>query len=430
MMRKYLPALLFKPTTLMVVYIAGAIFVSVQLILLGTHPFIFPKPPYPDDIMNHPRYMNLFIGKMNLLTEYNNYVIFKSSFFHLLNGTNLYSIYPAEHWDFYKYSPTFALFMGLLAYLPNIIGLSIWNLLNGMTVFFAIRMLPFNTKTQCILMWFIVNELFTTYSNTQSNGLMCGLIIAAYGCMQQRKIILATLWLVCATYIKVYGAIGFCFFLFYPDKLKFILYAIFWTIVFAALPLMVTPFHTLVWQYHNWLSLMIADATAAKGLSVVGWLESWFGIENSKMYVTLIGMLLFLLPFVRIKQYRNEAYKLLILAFMLIWVIIFNHKAESSTYIIAVTGVGIWYYTMPKAKWRMAVLALVLIFTCLSTTDFFPMYVRVHFIYPYKIKAFPCIVAWCVVLAELLFLKQSSVRSSVPGKNTPQYVPENNKALA
>ncbi len=401
--------LLFKPEFLLLVFSVAAIIISIQLILLGTHPFTLPKPPYPNDIMNRPEYMNLFIGQTNVLTEYNNYMIFKYSFFHLVNGTNLYTIYPAQHWDFYKYSPTFALLMGVLAYLPNVIGLSIWNLLNGVALFFAIRMLPFNSKAQSILMWFVANELLTCFSNSQSNGLMCALIIAAYGCMQHSKFMWATLWLVLATYIKVYGAIGFCLFLFYPGKLKFVGYAVMWTIIFAALPLTVTPLHTLVWQYHNWADLMIADATSSTGLSVAGWLESWFGIQNSKTYVTVIGILLFLIPFVRINQYKNEVYRLLILASMLIWVIIFNHKAESPTYIIAVTGVGIWYYAMPKAKWRMAVLWMVLIFTCLGTTDLFPMYVKQHFIYPYKIKAFPCIVAWCVVLADLLLLKTAEI---------------------
>lgn len=394
--------LLFKPRFILLVYAVLAIIASLQAILLGPHLFHMPKV-FPVDIMNKPEYMNQFIGKY--LTEYNNYVIFKCSFFHLVHGTNLYGLYPAEHWDFYKYSPTFALFMGGMAYLPDVVGLSIWNILNAIAVFFAIRMLPLGVRKQCLILWFVALELLTCLQNSQSNGLMCGLMIAAYGCMEQRKILLATLWLVLAMYIKVYGAIGFCLFLFYPGKLKFILYAILWTVIFAALPLLVTPMYTLVWQYQNWASLMIADAAAARGLSVTGWLYSWFGIENVKMYVTGIGIILFLIPFARFRLYGNEVFKLLLLASMLIWVIIFNHKAESSTFIIAVAGVGIWYFAMPQAKWRTALFWLVFVFTCLATTDIFPMFVKKQFIYPYKIKAVPCIIAWCVVFCELMMIK-------------------------
>jgi hypothetical protein len=40
--------------------------------------------------------------------------------------------------------------------------------------------------------------------------------------LEQRKVMWAALCLVAATFIKLYGAIGFCLFLFYPDKLKFL----------------------------------------------------------------------------------------------------------------------------------------------------------------------------------------------------------------
>jgi hypothetical protein len=407
MNRQQVSAIFYKPGTLFVVYVIAAIFAAVQLYSLGTHAFTFPVDPYPEDIMNHVEKMNQFVGKQ--LTEYNNYLIFKYSFFHLISGSDLYGLYPDLHWDYYKYSPTFALLMGPLAWLPNLIGLILWNLLNALTVFFAVRMLPFDVKTRCLLMWFISFELLTCLQNTQSNGLMCGLIIAAYGCMHQGKTAWAALWLVLATYIKVYGAIGFCLFLFYPGKQRFIFYAVIWTVLLGALPLLVTPFHTLVWQYHNWAGLMIADASAAVGLSVAGVLSSWFGIKHGMLIVTLIGIVLFLLPFVRTKLYKDEVFRLLTLASMLVWVIIFNHKAESSTFIIAVAGVGIWYFAMPPARWRTGLLITVFVFTSLSTTDIFPPVVKRHLIYPYKVKAVPCILVWCVVFSELMQLRAGSV---------------------
>jgi len=52
-------------------------------------------------------------------TYYNNYVIFKQSFAHLRSGSDLYGYHLQEHWDLYKYSPTFALFFGVFAWLPD-----------------------------------------------------------------------------------------------------------------------------------------------------------------------------------------------------------------------------------------------------------------------------------------------------------------------
>ncbi len=403
-----LKAFVLRPGFLLVVYIALALIAAVQLIALGSHVFAMPKSP-SEDIMQHQEILNLYIGKH--MTDYNNYVIFKYSFFHLLDGKNLYGIYPDEHWDLFKYSPTFAFLMGLLAYLPDIVGLSIWDLLNTLTLFLAIRMLPFSAKTQCLLMLFIGLELLTSLQNAQSNGLMCGLMIAAYGCMERQKAVWATLWLVIATFIKIYGAIGFCLFLFYPDKVKFVLYALFWTMVLAAMPLLVTPLSALIWQYHNWATLLAADASATYGISVAGWLRSWFGISNGRTYVTLVGAVLFLIPLLRYKLYGNAVYRLLILASMLIWVIIFNHKAESPTYIIAVAGVGIWYFTMPAAAWRTTLFWTVFVFTSLGTTDLFPPFIKNSFLIPYTIKAFPCIMVWCMVTVELLLM---NARAQLP----------------
>jgi hypothetical protein len=78
-----------------------------------------------------------------------------------------------------------------------------------------------------------------------------------------------------------------------------------------------------------------------------------------------------------------------------------------------VAGAGIWYFSRPRAAWRMAVLWFVFIFTCLATTDIFPPYVKTHFIYPYNIKVFPCIVAWCVVFAELMLLKRDAPDTAI-----------------
>ncbi|MBX2907350.1 MAG: DUF2029 domain-containing protein [Taibaiella sp.] len=400
--------LVLNPRFLLLVFVLAAIGASVQNVLLGLHPYIPPKPgTFPNDIMNTPEQMNLFIGKY--LTEYNNYKIFKHSWFHLLNGTNLYGLYPDEHWDFYKYSPTFALLMSSMSYFPDMLGLSIWNILNAITVFFAIRTLPFKDKTQAMLMWLTAMELLTCLQNNQSNGLMCGLVIAAYGCMEKGKPMLATLWLALSVYIKVYGAIGFCLFLFYPQyRIKFALWGTIWMVLFAILPLVVTSPSTLVWQYLNWAALMKADAAAATGLSVAGWLHTWFGLDNVKSAVSIGGLLLFLAQFVRVDLYRNEVYKILMVASMLLWVVIFNHKAESPTFVIAVAGAGIWYYARPKATWRLVTILVVFIFTSLSTTDIFPPPVRKALIYPYTIKAVPCILAWCVVLLEILFLKREA----------------------
>jgi hypothetical protein len=290
----------------------------------------------------------------------------------------------------------------------------VWTFGNALALLFALRLLPFSTRSQSMLALFVLLELLTSLQNSQSNGLMAGLFIAAWACMQKGKVHWAALWLVVATFIKVYGAVGFCIFLFYPGKLRFTAWTIAWSLFFAFIPLLVTPFSTLIWQYHNWMVMMGEDQSVSYGLSVMGWLHSWFGLNSGKTIVSISGILLFLIPFARYNLYKEELYKILILAFMLIWVIIFNHKAESPTFIIAVIGVGIWYFAMPRTIWRRVMLAAVFIFTIMSPSDLFPPFIRQNLFQPYTIKAVPCIIVWCIVFIDLMTLKKGSGNEPLP----------------
>jgi len=219
--------------------------------MVGTHAFKMPsKHQYKQDIMSDTAVLKQFEGQR--YSAYNNYTVFKRSYFHLSEGKNLYTIYPKEQWDIYKYSPSFAVLMGPLALLPDLAGLILWNLLNAFVLLTAIRMLPIKQERQSLILLFVIVELLINLQNAQSNALLAGLMIAAFGCLEKRKGVWAALWLVLASYIKIYGAVGFCLFLFYPDKLKFIFYLVLWTILLFVLPLLVSPYHTLLWQYGNW----------------------------------------------------------------------------------------------------------------------------------------------------------------------------------
>jgi hypothetical protein len=350
-----------------------------------------------------------FAGK--LYTEYNNYVIFKNSFFHLIGGKDLYAWHLDEQWDLYKYSPAFALVMGLLAWMPDVLGLTLWNLANALAVFAAIRMLPLDGKKTSLLLWFLLLELLTSVQSSQSNGLMAACLIGAVGCMERRRPFWATFLIMAATFIKVYGIIGLAIFLFYPDKIRFILYTAFWSVIMFFIPLVVLSPAGLWAQYKSWVDMMAHDQSVSYGFSVMGWLHSWFGLGGAKNIVTIAGILLFFLPLVRVRQYGNQVFRLLFLAFMLIWVIIFNHKAESSTFIIAVCGVGIWYFAGEPLTWKKVLLGVVFVFTCLSPTDLFPPDIRKNIMVPYVIKVVPCIIVWVVVCIELMTVKRTATHA-------------------
>ena len=335
-------------------------------------------------------------------TSYNNYIIFKQSFFHLIENKDLFIAHAAEHWDLYKYSPTFALLMAPMAILPDAIGLTLWNLLNVLVLFFAIKKIPFKTDQAkgCILL-FIIIELLTALQNEQSNALMAGLMILGFCFLEKEKIWLGCLCIALTVYIKLFGLVAFALFLIYEKKGKFILASVTWMIVLAALPLLVISFEQLQFLYSSWWNMLSNDHSASYGLSVMGWMESWFGLGFLKNKIVLLGIVLFCLPLLKIKSYSNYEFRWRLLVSILLWVVIFNHKAESPTFIIAMCGVGMWYFFQTKNNLNLGLVILALIFTSFSPTDLFPKMIRESYVTPFVLKAVPCIFIWIKLIWEM-----------------------------
>ena len=361
--------------------------ITAQSFLLKTKTFIPGEPAY---------------------THYNNYVIFKQSFFHLIENKNLYELYPAEHFDYYKYSPTFSLFMAPLANLPDSVGLFLWNLLNVLVLYFALRRLPLSSnKTHLLMLGFVFLELLTSTQNSQSNALIAGLIIFAFTSLERKQIALASLFIVLTVFIKIFGLVAFALFMFYPNKLRAAVYTIGWTVLLAAFPLLVISVSQLSFLYQSWLHLLQNDHSASIGFSVAGWLFTWFHID-AKNATVLIGALVFCLPFLKWKYYNDVQFKLFFLSSILLWIVIFNHKAESATFIIAVTGIAIWFFSQKRTLLNTILFGAAFIFTILSPTDLFPRSIRESFVIPYVLKAVPCILIWFKIMYDLLFFKPGS----------------------
>jgi len=338
-----------------------------------------------------------------LYKRYNNYVIFKESFHHLKNGKDLYVLHQDEHFDLYKYSPTFSVFFGFFAIFPDWFGLSLWNLLNALVFSLAIYYLPKipNDQKGLILIVCLI-ELMTSMQNQQSNALIAGLLILSFGLLERDKSFWAILCIMLTIYIKLFGALGFVLLIFYPNKWKSILYGIFWFIALYLLPFIYISVQQYTALCLSWRDMLAHDHSASLGLSVMGWLHSWFNFRINKALVVAFGLLCFSLPFYKFSEYKNYRFKLLSLASILLWIVIFNHKAESPTFIIALAGAAIWYVSGERNKINTTLFVLAFIFTSLSPTDVFPRAIRVNYVVPYVLKAVPCILIWFKMIYDLV----------------------------
>lgn len=363
-------------------YALLAVAVSVQAILVGPRTFVENAPAY---------------------TDYNNYVIFQRSAVHLVEHQPLYVPYPAEHWDLFKYTPTFALAFLPFSWLPDGVGLPLWNLLNALALAFAVMALPqLDRRQQGLVLLITLMELITSLQNSQSNGLIAGLVVGAFAALERRRPGLATTLTVCAGFIKPFGLAAGLLLVAYPGFWRGVGWGAVSAVVLALAPLAVVSPGELVQLYRDWLGLLGADHSVQYGYSVMGWLATWFQWQPAKTAVLGAGLLLLVLPYLRRSAFADPVFRLQLLAFLLIWLVIFNHMAESPTFVIAMTGVALWFVPAAKDRGTVALFVLAFLLTSLSATDLFPRGVREVWVKPYVLKAVPCILIAAVLWVWLM----------------------------
>ncbi len=344
----------------------------------------------------------------------NNYDIFAGVFEHTLQQKNLYIPYPGEYIDSNHYGPLFSVLIAPFALLPDYLGSFLWCVANAWVLFYAVRQLQLTDRQQNTILLIGVLEMMTSIHNVQFNPMLTGWIMLSYVLIEKEKDTWATLFIVAGLLVKIYGIAGIAFFWFSKHKLKFILSFIFWLVVLFCLPMIISSPAFIIQSYKDWYHSLVeknaqnidaADTNFMQDISVMGMIRRIFNYDHLRNYfITVPAAILYALPFLRLSQYKQAAFRISYLCLAMIGVVIFSSSAESSTFVIAVTGVGIWYVIQEGSKkWHTnTLLVLVILLTSLSPTDLFPPYIREHLILPYSLKALPCFMVWCVLIYQLL----------------------------
>ena len=371
-------------------------------------------------------------------SHYNNYIIFKQSFFHLIARQDLYIHYPLEQYDLFKYPPTFALLFAPFSMLPDFLGYSVWTALNLLLPVFAIYKLQgVSSRVKAAMSALLLLEGFTSALNSQSNGLMLGLLLFAFVAMQNGRISQAVLFIWLTAFIKLFGILFFAMLLVFPGAVKKSLVRV--PVIFGALyllPLPVLGWEGLQRQYASMFNLLAHDHGYFVKYSVMGWLQQWFGLRPNKNLILILGLGLQCLPLlvliIKQKLWRSgtlqqmnskslERWQFLFAASWLLWMVIFNHMAESATYVIAVGGAMLAFSQVKfmnnadfesvkntqldddryNSPWILAFIMMFL-FTMLGPTDVYPKDVRFWIVETAQLKAFPCILLWGLSCIEMM----------------------------
>ena len=339
--------------------------------------------------------------QQGLTHQHNNFLIFRAASRHLLAGADLYAAYPAEHSDFYKYSPTFALLFLPFAYLPFSIAMLAWNALNAGALFVAIGMvLPRRAATIARAIAFL--DMLGSLQNVQSNALVAALIVLTFAGYERRHTAMGSLAAVAGTFIKLFPLAGVSFALFHPRKARVAVAVTLGMVAFALLPLLVTPAATLAAQYASWRVIESKDALA-RGFTVMQMTQLLFHANWPNWPQQLLGVIALVAPLLaQPSRWREWEFRRLYLCSVLVFCVIFNHQSESPTFVIAVAGVAIWFASLERrtrAQWAMSVFFVVC--TVLASSDAMPNVIQRELFDRYYFKTVPLIVIWVAMQRQL-----------------------------
>jgi hypothetical protein len=349
--------------------------------------------------------------KQLVIGKFNNYSIYKNVFFHTINKLPLYQEYPLEYFDHNHYGPIFSLVIAPFAVLPDYFGMPLWGLFNAGILAWAITKLPLKSSQINAVLWICFQELLTAILGFQFNPMMTAIIILSFVYIEKAKDFWSAFFIVLGVFVKLYGIVGLAFFFFSKNKIKFILSLLFWSGVLFALPMLISSPEYIIQTYREWFARLVEKNNENTGLvsfqdiSLMGMIRRFFQDSTISNLPFLIGgVFLFGLQYLRVKQYREGSFRLMLLASVLLFTVIFSSGSESPTYIIAFVGIAIWFVIQPKpiSNLYIALLIFALILTSFSPSDLIPNYIKDNYIRPYALKALPCVLIWFAIVYEML----------------------------
>lgn len=341
----------------------------------------------------------------------NNYLIFRTSYFHFRDHVNLYLLYPKEYYDVYIYGPAFTLLIAPMSLMPESWGFFFWEVGNAAMFLWAINTLPFNNRTKTAILLLCAIEFANSSHYMQFNPAIAAIIILSFTFVRRKKDEYSTLFTVFGTLMKIYPIVGLAFFVFSKNKVKYIIWSFIWLVVFFCLPAIISGPDFLIQTYKDWFAALSSKNLTNKDLTtgfdwcVMGVTRRLFQDSSIPNWPFLLGgAAVFGAALLRFKQYASLKFQLQVMCSMLLMVVIFSTASEHPTFIIATSGAVIYMMMQEKpfSRFNIIMLVLLLVITGLGPSDAFPKPAR-HWMQLYAIKAYIPIIIWFKIAWELLF---------------------------
>jgi hypothetical protein len=293
-----------------------------------------------------------------------NLLVFLQSARDFLSGANLYELHTVE---WYKYSPTFAIFFIPFLWIPAPVAAAAWSALNFGAVYAGARGLlskPEDDKASLLLS--LLGIVLMT-DGDQANLLITGTTLLAYKALERRKLRTFAMYVAIGTLVKIFPLLGLGMLAprkpFKESVVALLWFALFFALLFA-LPLLYMSSDSFVTLLRSWRALVSAEAIAIRGWSVLGMLEEMFHFGLPNFPLQLIGALLLSVPFaLSLVRPSTQEVRLNLALSIVMFVVLWNHRSEYCTLVISATAMCVQYMHGPRKRLDILLLVLALVLT-------------------------------------------------------------------
>ncbi|MFI5279539.1 MAG: glycosyltransferase family 87 protein [Gemmatimonadales bacterium] len=334
-----------------------------------------------------------------VLHKQNVFRIFASASRNILAGDNPYAAHPVQYFDFFRYSPAFAIAFTPFAVVPEWLGLAAWNLTNALALYWAVQRLLPRPQAQLVLV-LVLGDIARTMQSCQSNGLVTALMIAAFIAYSGPRLWRGAFAVAAGTAIKIFPLGAALFALQRRDKWRALGMVAAAIALLALLPAAFIGPHSLLLQYGRWAAQEHAE-TFKPMSSVMDLLDVWIGYYGPRFPVQLVGLAILMVPAIAGESRDDPAWRLRLLSSLLIFSVLFNYGAERPGFVIATTGIAIWYVTGPRTTLRSVLILLTLALVTGDGVGLWPPGIR-DWMNESRIRVIPVLASWIAIQWDLL----------------------------
>lgn len=338
-----------------------------------------------------------------------NFYIFQLATQDFWNSTMPYGENWMRHgFDYFLYTPVFNVLFAPFAYLPWHTGEFIWNLFNYSMLTLSIYSFPnISTRNKARTLLYLIPIIATSQLSFQYNIAVAYLFIFAFSLLERGKAHWAILLIMLSATTKLYGIVELSILLFYPRFWRNMLLALIFGVGFIALPLIKLNITELGQYYTAWGTAIGSHETDRTFQTFYDLnIFTWGAARQTMMTIIQIGTFAAVaaLVFFRRERWANFNFRVGILAALMGWCILFGTSSEGHTYVIALAGYLLWYWSMPTRGAVVQTLywATLVVIVLVPLDVICPMKVALYIANTLDLNKWIFLITWCTMLWHTL----------------------------